>query len=259
MDAKDMIPVTINKTSSAVQGIAGLGSVIGFFVAPVPTVTGLILLEVVSGAISESSEGKGARALDRIERRRFDRDVALLRKHGTIPQTSVLSTDLVELHISLDQGTITWTILKGEHAGRPAQDLTAEELQAIAESAANQDTADIVKGYMRYRESVQTACPGRRNPALTCSTMRSNPPSALDVPPSDRSNSINAGTPESVQSLQPPAPNVHVSAIVPLQACFQHVRPAGRPSLKGESEHSSRLGAVGGEFWSWGRGDYALA
>ncbi|QOD01712.1 hypothetical protein IYR97_24680 (plasmid) [Pseudomonas fulva] len=167
MDAKDMIPVTINKTSSAVQGIAGLGSVIGFFVAPVPTVIGLILLEVVSGAISESSEGKGARALDRIERRRFDRDVALLRKHGTIPQTSVLSTDLVELHISLDQGTITGTILKGEHAGRPAQDLTAEELQAIAESAANQDTADIVKGYMRYRESVQTACPGRRNPTLT--------------------------------------------------------------------------------------------
>ncbi len=59
MDAKDMIPVTINQTSSAVQGIAGLGSVIGLFVAPVPTVLGLLLLEVVSGAISESTEGKG--------------------------------------------------------------------------------------------------------------------------------------------------------------------------------------------------------
>ena len=71
IDANDMIPVTINKTSSTVQGIAGLGSVISFLVAPVPTVIGLILLEVVSGAISESTEGKGARALDRIESRRF--------------------------------------------------------------------------------------------------------------------------------------------------------------------------------------------
>jgi len=83
--------------------------------------------------------------------------------HGTIPQTSVLSTFDVELRIILEQGTI----LKGKHAGRPAQYLTAEELQAIAEFAANQDTADIVKGYMRYRESVKATCPGRRNPALT--------------------------------------------------------------------------------------------
>ncbi|MBM5459108.1 hypothetical protein H8F21_16185 [Pseudomonas sp. P66] len=173
LDAKDRIPGAVSKTTSLVRGVAGLGIVIGVFAAPVPTLLGLVIIEVVSGVISDSTAHEGTRGLSRIKRRRFEREVGLLRKHGTIPQTSVLATSEVELRINLQAGEITGSILIGDHAGSAVQDLSDEELQSLIQGAKKPDTAEILKGYLGYRESIRRAQSSRPHAALESADDRS--------------------------------------------------------------------------------------
>ncbi|MGE8067090.1 hypothetical protein [Pseudomonas sp. NPDC089569] len=157
LDARDIV---VSSVAGAVDGVASatgtvlmLGVVVLPFVAPVPTLIGAGLLII----IGHEFESAGERAVDatiaKRERRKFERAVTLLQKHGEIPDAALLESEFLRLQINTQSGVVDGTILAGQFEGQRITELSREEIDALEAHAPDRETKKILTAYRGYLDA----------------------------------------------------------------------------------------------------------
>lgn len=124
---------------------------IAFMVAPVPLAIGVGLIVLMEHKLEGTLGKTHARLYEAKRRRHFDRTVALLQKHGRIPETAVLETDHIRLEISSQCVDVKGTVKTGPYAGRCVQTLEAPDVDALIALCTDPETQEILYTYRRFR------------------------------------------------------------------------------------------------------------
>ena len=124
---------------------------IAFLVAPVPLAIGVGLIVLMEHKL-EGTQGKiHAKLYEGKRRRHFDRTVALLQKHGRIPETAVLETDHIRLEISSQCIEVKGEVKTGPYAGRCVQTLEGLDIDKLIGLCTDHETQEILYTYRRFR------------------------------------------------------------------------------------------------------------
>jgi hypothetical protein len=127
---------------------------IAFMVAPVPLAIGVGMIALMEYKL-EGSQGKiHARLYEAKRRRHFDRTVALLQKHGRIPETAVLETEHIRLEISSQSVEVKGEVKTGPYAGRWVQTLEEHDLDQMIDLCTDPETQQILYTYRTFRHMV---------------------------------------------------------------------------------------------------------
>ncbi|NTF17935.1 hypothetical protein G6L37_05930 [Agrobacterium rubi] len=132
------------------QALAGLGIVVAFVVAPVPTAIGVTIIELLvvcsSSKLARTDEELQARKIARENGRLIDK----LARYGTVPATALIETDSASLRLDTVSGTISGTIRTGLFSSRSIEDLSDDDLRSFAAST-DAETARLVEAYLKFR------------------------------------------------------------------------------------------------------------
>lgn len=95
------------------QGFQTYGLVVGLIVAPVPTLIGTIMIDVMTSLVMErfASVARNAEASKAL--REKDRLVERLAKYGKIPATAIVETESASLKLDVVAGTISGQVRTG--------------------------------------------------------------------------------------------------------------------------------------------------
>lgn len=135
--------------SFAVTGIYAGAFVLGI-VAPVPTIIGGLILELMIGMAmaryKRVSDGLEAGKIARENSRILDK----LAKHGKVPATALIETKSISLQLDVAAGTITGQVKTGLFSSREIGEMTVAELEAFA-AKADPETAGLIGTYLKFR------------------------------------------------------------------------------------------------------------
>ena len=119
--------------------------------APVPLAIGVGLIVLMEHKL-EGTQGKiHAKLYEGKRRRHFDRTVALLQKHGRIPETAVLETDHIRLEIRSQCIEVKGEVKTGPYAGRCVQTLEGLDIDKLIGLCTEHETQEILYTYRRFR------------------------------------------------------------------------------------------------------------
>ncbi len=132
------------------SGLAFKSFVVAAIVAPIPTLVGALILDVmwsqVSERVDEATGEMEARRLARENARILDK----LAKYGRIPATALVETPTASLRLDTVAGTVSGHVKTGVFSSRAIEGMTEGELREFA-AGADEETAKLVDSYLRYR------------------------------------------------------------------------------------------------------------
>ncbi len=135
----------------AIDLITTLGLTLSAIAAPVPTVIGIGLIFLFESQYKLRSEEIDTAIALRQRQRQQARVVALLKKHGAIPESAILETAWVRVSINSRNGEIRGTILQGQSKGTPLEQLSMQEIEVLTEHAPDVDTKGLLEAYLSFR------------------------------------------------------------------------------------------------------------
>lgn len=172
LDVKDValggVAKTVGGTWDAAAGVLkypllgeliGLGVGIGLIAAPVPVAIGIGILMLVDTHVKDQQEKIQGRVDEAIQRRTKDRVAAMLKKYGEIPETAIIETAMVKVHLNSRKGTITGVVKTGNYQGIQIEDLDHYGFFRLIESCgADHESRQILESLERIRlKSIQGA------------------------------------------------------------------------------------------------------
>lgn len=134
------------------QGFQTYGLVVGLIVAPVPTLIGTIMIDVMTSLVMERFASVARNAEANKALREKDRLVERLAKYGKIPATAIVETESASLKLDVVAGTISGQVRTGFFSNREVGDMSTEELERFAAST-DAETANLIQAYLRFREA----------------------------------------------------------------------------------------------------------
>jgi len=152
-DRADSFKGSASKVYAGAIGTIDLSTTLGLtlsaIAAPVPTVIGIGLIFLFESQYKlRSEEIDTAIAL---RQRQQARVVALLKKHGGIPESALLETELVTVSVNSRTGEIKGTILQGQFKDRNIEQLSLQEIEVLTEHAPDADTRSLLEAYLSFR------------------------------------------------------------------------------------------------------------
>lgn len=150
VDAKDTVIGIAEVAVKATSMLTTLGVIVSMVVAPVPTAIGVILFEIMTIYVYETSRGMSENLKGKQERRTTGRLLEKLAKFGAVPATALIETNMVSLRLDSVAGTASGTIKTGFFSSRSLQDLTDAELANFIVKA-DEETASILTAYRKFR------------------------------------------------------------------------------------------------------------
>lgn len=130
-----------------------LGLTLSAIAAPVPTVIGIGLIFLFESQYKLRSEEIDTAIALRQRQRQQARVVALLKKHGGIPESALLETELVTVSVNSRTGEIKGTILQGQFKDRNIEQLSLQEIEVLTEHAPDVDTRSLLDAYLSFRDA----------------------------------------------------------------------------------------------------------
>lgn len=133
------------------QGFQTYGLVVGMIVAPVPTLIGTIIIDVMTSLVMErfASVSRNAEA-NRVLREK-NRLIESLTKYGKIPATAIVETESASLKLDTVAGTISGQVRTGFFSNREIGEMSTEDLEKFAAST-DAETAKLIRAYLRFRK-----------------------------------------------------------------------------------------------------------
>ncbi|WP_434136937.1 hypothetical protein JQR88_24360 (plasmid) [Pseudomonas luteola] len=154
-DRADSFKGSASKVYAGAIGTIDLSTTLGLtlsaIAAPVPTVIGIgpiFLFESQYKLRSEEIDTAIA-----LRQRQQARVVALLKKHGAIPESALLETELVTVSVNSRTGEIKGTILQGQFKDRNIEQLSLQEIEVLTEHAPDVDTRSLLEAYLSFRDA----------------------------------------------------------------------------------------------------------
>lgn len=131
--------------------ITTLGLTFSAIAAPVPTVIGIGLIYLFELQYKQQSRDINNTVVTKWRKREQKRILALLKKHGAIPESALLETEWVRVSINSRTGEIRGTILQGQSKGTPLEQLSMQEIEVLTEHAPDVDTKGLLEAYLSFR------------------------------------------------------------------------------------------------------------
>ncbi|RRW40506.1 hypothetical protein EGJ52_21285 [Pseudomonas luteola] len=131
--------------------ITTLGLTFSVIAAPVPTAIGLGLLYLFELQYKQQCRDINNTVVAKWRKREQKRILALLKKHGAIPESALLETEWVRVSINSRTGEIRGTILQGQSKGTPLEQLSLQEIEVLTEHAPDADTKSLLEAYLSFR------------------------------------------------------------------------------------------------------------
>ncbi|MDF9778761.1 hypothetical protein [Pseudomonas baetica] len=157
LDARDKVVGTVTGVVDGVANATGaalmVGIVVAPIVAPVPTLIGAVILLIIGHEFESAVERASDATTSKRERRKFERAVTLLQKHGEIPETALLESEFVRLQINTQSGVVDGTILAGQHEGQSIAELSRDEIDALEAHSPDSDTKKILTAYRGFLDA----------------------------------------------------------------------------------------------------------
>jgi hypothetical protein len=97
-------------------------------VAPVPTVIGIILMELLALGARYTAEGISDGIAEKKTKRENARLLQKLAKYGAVPATALIESPGASLRLDVARGTITGTVRSGRFSGRSIDTMSLAEL-----------------------------------------------------------------------------------------------------------------------------------
>lgn len=157
--AMDTVDVTVGTMKGVAVGAATIlpyvfygGIAIAAFTAPVPTLIGAVILEVMVGHVSRNVGKEADKTKASINSRDMKKNIAMLEKYGTLPKNSVVENNLVRLEIDTVEKTTKGEVKKGRFAGKSLDSLDLKDLNTLLGDAPDQTTRRMMAAYIKTRE-----------------------------------------------------------------------------------------------------------
>lgn len=155
LDKADSFKGSASKVYAGAIGTLSLVSTLGLTVsaiaAPVPTAIGLGLLYLFELQYKQQCRDINNTVVAKWRKREQKRILALLKKHGAIPESALLETEWVRVSINSRTGEIRGTILQGQSKGTPLEQLSLQEIEVLTEHAPDADTRSLLEAYLSFR------------------------------------------------------------------------------------------------------------
>lgn len=136
----------------ATNVLALTGTVVSFVVAPVPTVVGFALIELLKAVarahVDIADEEVAAKKLAR-ENSGLLKTIA---RYGTIPATALIEAPAVKLRLDMASANITGTLRTGIFSSRAIEDMTDAEISDFAADT-DDETAKVLEAYLSFRSA----------------------------------------------------------------------------------------------------------
>lgn len=136
------------------EGFQSYGLIVGMIVAPVPTLIGYIMMELMVSMAQDRFASVSRDIQANRQAREKDQLIEKLAKYGKIPATAIVETESASLRLDTVAGTITGTVKTGFFSNRDIAEMSVPELEKFAESS-DAETAKLIRAYVRFRK--QTA------------------------------------------------------------------------------------------------------
>ncbi|AYN96801.1 hypothetical protein EAW52_24135 [Pseudomonas sp. LTJR-52] len=154
-DRADSFRGSASKVYAGAIGTIDLITTLGFtfsaIAAPVPTAIGIALIYLFESQYKLRLEETEIAVASRQRQRKQARVVALLKKHGAIPESAILETAWVRVSINSRTGEIRGAILQGQSKGTPLEQISMQELEDLIEHAPDADTRSLLEAYLSFR------------------------------------------------------------------------------------------------------------
>ena len=155
IDTRNAVVAYASATTDAAvivaSGLAVKGFVVSAIVAPIPTLVGAILMDMMLGEVSDRI-GKASDDVRSMRAARLDaRAMDEIAKHGRIPATALVETDALSLELDTVGGTVKGRVKSGSFEGRSLEVMTEDDIRSFA-SSSDVETASMLVAYMRYRK-----------------------------------------------------------------------------------------------------------
>ncbi|MBA1250386.1 MULTISPECIES: hypothetical protein [Pseudomonas] len=112
---------------------------------------GIGLIYLFESQYKLRSEETEIAVASRQRQRKQARVVALLKKHGAIPESAILETAWVRVSINSRTGEIRGAILQGHFKDRNIEQLSLQEIEVLTEHAPDADTRSLLEAYLSFR------------------------------------------------------------------------------------------------------------
>lgn len=140
-----------HSVTGTISTMIDVGIVVAAIAAPVPVAIGVCLLWLLEAQLKNESRRIDSAVAAERGRRKFERVTGLLKKHGQIPESAALRTDLITMTINSRTGEVTGKVLKGEFKGWDLSALSMEQIARMLEFAPDNDTRSILEAYQTLR------------------------------------------------------------------------------------------------------------
>lgn len=156
--AKDTVDATVATAKGVGQGVANVlpvayygGIAISMVVAPVPTLIGVVALEVMCAAFQDGLSKETGKAKRASDQRDIEQKIGMLERYGKLPQNSIVENELVRLEIDTVEKTTTGVIKMGKFKGRALESLSESELRYIHGDVSHELTKRMIAAYIGCR------------------------------------------------------------------------------------------------------------
>jgi hypothetical protein len=144
--------VNVGVTVAKILPFAGVA--IAMVVAPVPTVVGITIIELLA-AIGESHFTKVEEELAaRKIARENGRAIGKLASYGDIPSTALVETEAASLKLDIATGTIEGTVKAEDSSRLDIAGMTENQLRKFADGA-DLETSGLIAAYLKFREATR--------------------------------------------------------------------------------------------------------
>lgn len=144
--------VNVGVTVAKILPFAGVA--IAMVVAPVPTVVGITIIELLA-VIGESHFSKvGAELEAKKLARDNERAIGRLASYGDIPATALVETETASLKLDIETGTVEGTVQTEDRSRLDIAAMTDIQLRKFADGS-DLETSGLIAAYLKFRTSIR--------------------------------------------------------------------------------------------------------
>ncbi|MBM26249.1 MAG: hypothetical protein CL760_11350 [Chloroflexi bacterium] len=144
----DKLVKTVNWVLGFSIFILEAGLTIAAVTSPVPTLIGIAILFIMGKFISDIAD----EVEDTKTQKKTKKAIETLKKYGAIPKNAIVKTDLVEMNIDSEAGTVSGKILKGDFKNASLESLSISEIENLAHYAPEEKTKELLEAYLSFRK-----------------------------------------------------------------------------------------------------------
>jgi hypothetical protein len=149
--AMDTVDAAVATAKGVGQGVANVlpvayygGIAISMVVAPVPTMIGVVALELMCAAFQDGVSKETGRAKRASDQRDIEHKIGMLERYGKLPRNSIVENEFVRLEIDAVEKTTKGEIKTGKYKGRALESLSEDELRYVHEDAPHELTRRMI-------------------------------------------------------------------------------------------------------------------